>query len=626
MIRSYAARTVITFALGYLVFMAYAPGLTGSLFYDDFSNLNALAGIDNLSAAWDFIISGLADTNGTGRPLALATFLPHAGGWPNNSSEVLLVNVIIHIVNAGLLFLLTYQILRLKGDNTETRVYLISLNAALLWAVLPLLASTSLIAVQRMTGLAALVGLTGLVVFLRGYFIQDPRQAAWMQFVGLSLGTILAMLSKENGVLIPVYALVIDSVLLQQQSATQKRLFLFRRVALWMTLLALLLYLSPIHLNWFELDLRRGWTAFERMQTEGVILWKYLFSAFMPQPTLFGPFHDNVQLVQGWFYPTLAFGGFLLLTTIAYFVRRKTPWPLFALLWFFTGHLLESTTLSLELMFEHRNYLALYGFCLALTYGAWHLPGSLRRVGPLLFVLYLIMMWSILYATTSLWGNKLEAAENWATSNPDSPRAILHMTTEYHNTLGNASFALPALDRAIAGCPDCADLKMQALLYACGEESPSAIKQRFGAILKSAAVCRKSTALIDSLYPLNELIRRQQCSPLTYAIVREFITALQLNPAFAWWEYQVHLLFHAAVFAHGDGDLAAAESYLGEAETIAPDVIPVLHLQIRLFLDNNRSSEALAAIERRKDLKRYRYRGMNQKVLAQLETDIRSMR
>ena len=249
------------------ILVGYAPALSGGLFYDDLANLSVLGTLDDSNAALHFVFGG--DAGPLGRPLALASFLPHAEGWPDNSTQILLLNVILHILNAGLLCLLGYWLLGLRGITDPVRRVYIALSAAGLWAVMPLLASTSLIAVQRMTGLSTFFGLLGLLAFVRGFYWLSghPRRALFLQAGGLALGTSLAALSKENGLLIPVFALVIEGVLLRSLPAAAifGRL---RRGALWMALFVLVaLLLKSVTGSLGAADFR-GFTLGERLLTE----------------------------------------------------------------------------------------------------------------------------------------------------------------------------------------------------------------------------------------------------------------------------------------------------------------------------------------------------------------------
>src|SRR5690554_1810242 len=157
-------RPAVILGLAIVLYLIYLPGTGGGFFYDDYANLNGLARIGQEMSASEFIFGG--DAGPLGRPLSLLSFVPHADGWPHNGEAILQVNVLIHVANMLLLFAITQMLLSRVTPRDETRNFRVALSAALLWGVMPLLVSTSLIAIQRMTGLAALFGLIGLLGFV----------------------------------------------------------------------------------------------------------------------------------------------------------------------------------------------------------------------------------------------------------------------------------------------------------------------------------------------------------------------------------------------------------------------------------------------------------------------------
>ncbi|AHE99809.1 hypothetical protein [Thioalkalivibrio paradoxus] len=611
---SITGRTAMAVVLAVLVYAAYTQGVTGSAFYDDYSNLDGLSSIQTRQDARDYALGG---TSGPlGRPIAYASFVLHADDWPDVESALRL-NVTIHLVNAALLFWLGYLLLTLRDPAIRNRAYYIALFAAFLWASLPILASTTLITVQRMTSLAALFGLLGLIAFVIGYRFQErrPTLALLIQGIGLGVGTLLGLFTKESAALIPVFALIIDLVLFRKLPGSLTHIRL-RRLLLWAWLLAILYYLSPINRDWFAAHPERGFSPFERLLTQSTVLWKYVAQSFFPKPLLFGPFHDDVRLVDGMLRPLVAGGAILIAVFSAYLLRKYSVWPLFAVLWFLTGHLLESTVINLELYFEHRNYLALYGIVLAVTYGAWQVPEHLRRLVLTGFLAYAALMWSLLLAVTLLWGNPHAAAENWADQKPRSSRAALHLGLLDYEALGGSAllsarsligfqrqaYANRALDRTAAQCPTCIDLRLQALLFACNTEPREAVRLRFEDLVESAAAGRPSVSLNDGLFPLREMVLHDACEPLTPNDVERFVSALLDNPAFHSRTHFVRATFILASLADDRDDHATVDRLLTQAEQRAPEALPVLQFQVYSLLKRQRFDDASAAIERRRPL------------------------
>ncbi len=606
-------RCLAVFALLVLVYMAYQPGFSGALYYDDYSNLDVLESVQSASDKRQFVLGGQAGP--LGRPLALLSFLPHAEKWPENSVSVLRANVLIHVCNAFLLLLLAYMLMRLATTFSTTKSFLIAIGAAALWALLPINVSTSLIAIQRMTGLAALFGLLGLTGFVAGYFFQQrsPLLAIVFQGLSLGLGTLLAIFTKESGALIPVFALVIHAVLLNKLPI-QRHYRLLRAGFLWLAFLSILFYLSPFMRDWFAYDGYRGASAWSRFLSQPGILLQYLKLTFAPLPTKFSPFHDDVQFVTETWVIVAALTIWFSAVIISIATKRFSPWLLFALLWFFTGHLLESSVINLELYFEHRNYLAVFGGCLALSYFAGSAPPALSKIMPLLFVGYIGIIAVNLVATTTLWGKPMLAAETWAVSSPASARAALHLATLDIETAGGdglqaqrslvsfakRSRAVSYMDKTIEACPKCIDVHMQALLYSCNIKKESEIDSRFKALLASARDGKSTLPVVDGIFPLMQLIKHKACGSLVSEDVKELLDALIANSAFSPQMYLTRLYFLRANVSYDEGKMAEAQEYLEKAERVGPQALPVLQFQVHLALRQASSVDALAAIERRR--------------------------
>jgi hypothetical protein len=199
-------------AVGWLV---YRPALSGTFLLDDASNLGDLSTVTDFESAMNFALSGSGGP--LGRPLALATFAPQAPDWDSNAAAFLSVNVLIHLLNGFLLYLFTRQLareLRLARNDAE----FLALATAACWLLMPLLASSTLMIVQRMTTLSATFVLGGLngYLFARRSLDASPNAALAGMSSALVVATLLAVLTKENGALLPVFVLVMEITLLAQ--------------------------------------------------------------------------------------------------------------------------------------------------------------------------------------------------------------------------------------------------------------------------------------------------------------------------------------------------------------------------------------------------------------------------
>jgi tetratricopeptide (TPR) repeat protein len=83
-----------------------------------------------------------------------------------------------------------------------------------------------------------------------------------------------------------------------------------------------------------------------------------------------GFIHDDFEWSDGWLSPPttiISFFVILSMLLIAWKSRNKLPIVSFGIFFYFSGHLMESTVVPLEMVFEHRNYLPSYGIILVFT-------------------------------------------------------------------------------------------------------------------------------------------------------------------------------------------------------------------------------------------------------------------
>ena len=186
--------------------MAYLPGLEGPFVFDDYGSIGKLGNFGGVRD-WDtfvaFVFGGHAGP--TGRPLSLLTFLIDGNNWPTESYPFKRTNLVIHLMNGVLLGALINSILKLLGYEASRARWLALISAAC-WLLHPFLVSTTLYAVQRMAQLSTLFIFAGLIGHLtaRSMLADNTAKAYVLMTLSVGVFTLLAMISKENGILLPL--------------------------------------------------------------------------------------------------------------------------------------------------------------------------------------------------------------------------------------------------------------------------------------------------------------------------------------------------------------------------------------------------------------------------------------
>jgi len=409
-------------------FFVYQPGLSSGFFFDDAANLPTLGEsgkVDNASVLLRYVTAGRADP--TGRPVALLSFLIDADDWPAPPAPFKRTNLLIHLACGVLLYGLLTR-LGLLYCLAAARARYAALFAATAWLLHPLFVSTVLYIIQREAMLPALFVLSGLHLWLAGrQRMLDQRGLAPLFLCGMMFCTLLAFLSKPNGILLPLLALVIEATL--PNSSARPGASRYRRWRNVLLLPASILVIAG--LAWILIGSigkgpanARTFTLVQRVLTEPTILIDYMKLLFLFDPNYGSLFHDQYPAATDAWHPWYTLPALLACLSAcaaSWIYRRHWPALAAAILFFFAGHLIESTSLALELYFEHRNYLPsmllFWPIGIALTTDRW-------RVASLTVAVALIAgMGTLTWATAALWAKPLRQAEFWASEAPESPRA-----------------------------------------------------------------------------------------------------------------------------------------------------------------------------------------------------------
>ena len=236
------------------------------------------------------------------------------------------------------------------------------------------------------------------------------------------------MLTKEIAILLSIYIFSIEWCLYGFKSASNSEIK--HLVVLW-TLLAVpwvFAFLYSIYDSSFLLAHYKGrdFSPSERMYTELRVVIDYLRYALIPDIRYMGLFHDNYVISQSLFTPVTTLLSLLSITGLLVLaIRIKNVAPLFCLgiLWFFGGHVLESTIYPLEIKFFHRNYLPCMGILLAATEVGLRLHRNYRSITTILALLILLGFSISTRFLNHQWSADFRMQIMEAINNPDSKRA-----------------------------------------------------------------------------------------------------------------------------------------------------------------------------------------------------------
>ncbi|WP_352888590.1 hypothetical protein [Sinimarinibacterium thermocellulolyticum] len=575
-----------------VLYWAYAPGITGSPHFDDWPNLNGLDKVETPLDAAGFVLSGRAGP--VGRPLALASFLPQSSAWPADVGALIQVNVFIHLINVSLLAWLSWAVMSVHAAPiVRQRAVWLALGVAALWGSLPLLASTSLMVIQRMTSLAATFTLLGLIGFVYGTNLarREPLSGVLLCLCSLGAGTVLAVLCKENGALLPLYAGLLLMVLPRPQHRTYKAACAIGIGAPVAAIAAYLLYrvTDPP-------SVIRDYDTSQRVASQLVILWEYWRHVLLPSPNAFHPFHDGRQAVSSWANTAVIVAGLLWAAAIAVAIltRKRSVLPAFAIGWYLGGHALESTVLPLELYFEHRNYVPMMGPCLALFIGLAQLPRAWQRLAWFAVAAFTALQVLVLYAVADLWGRPRVAAEIWYEANPRSTRAAQHLA-RFYAAEGDHAGAYKIIDRTFQQTNRNTALALQRIQMRCAAGRDIRDLLADDRMAKLLSEGQFSSAVLSGLDSLHELVADARCSLTTDDLI-EMIERLRANPAYSWPTSQVSMLLTLSRLYRHPEDSGRIVDAINQAYLIDPQ--PEIGLDLVVALRNaERDCEALVFLQ-----------------------------
>jgi tetratricopeptide (TPR) repeat protein len=282
-----------------------------------------------------------------------------------------------------------------------------------------------------MASLAAMFTLLGILFYLKARMSQRLKTRIFCACVAC-IAFVFAVASKENTVLFPIALLLLEWAFFNDLRTRFSKKTILICLVLFIVFVGLLgIFISGNNSLFFFLKgyENRPFTLTERLLTEPRIIIFYLSQIVYPVTTRLSITHD-INLSTSLISPWTTLPAILIILSIIIFAftqLHKRPWLGFPLLFYFLYHLIESTIIPLELIFEHRNYLPTFFLFLPVSIGIYKLFAYYDKNSFMYYVLsvFLCLLLIIIGLGTysrnldwktneTLWKDAVEKAPNMA--------------------------------------------------------------------------------------------------------------------------------------------------------------------------------------------------------------------
>jgi len=345
-----------------------------------------------------------------------------------------LVNIAIHLAAACLVLLLLRRVFPQRQG--------LPLFGALLFVAHPLQTQGVTYIVQRMTSLSALFFLLAVYLFVRAREVLADGAAMsdrghLLRYAGALLAGGLAILSKENAIVLPVALLLFARLFPAGSDRRWQPLIYYAAPFVVLPAIAVFGYLLvPVlagpGLNTMGysglLRSMEGNSPLHYLATQCSVLWIYIRMLFLP----YGQALDHAYPVSRELLTlksVTGFCGLAGLAALAWYLRRRQPAITFGVGWFFLSLAVESSIIPLDPLFEHRLYLPMFGFSVIAVALLAMIPRPTWRFGVGIGVIVVLAV--LAWQRNALWNDPIAFWEDNLRITPDNERVCFNLGQEY---------------------------------------------------------------------------------------------------------------------------------------------------------------------------------------------------
>lgn len=390
-------------------------------------------------------------TNFILRPVSYLTFWVNEALGGMDPRGYRLVNILLHVANAFLVFHLLRRLTRTyacRGQVEAASALFIATASALLFLVHPLQVESVTYIAQRFTSLGTFFYLATLLLQFRSY--DAPQQRSRLFWGAAAVSTlILGMLSKEICFTAPIMMVLLDALVLG--TAWRKALGRAWPLLVCLPLLPCLILAAARTMSHGQatvLDaLRVAWPECQGqlhlfyILTEFRVLATYLGLLLLPQGLNVDWGFAWTEAATDWRVPAAA-TLLLAVLTAAWWISKRPESDirhrlLFAsILWFFVSLSVSSIAPLPDALAEHRTYLPSIGLltaviCLVDLLRTRNPAGNLARWAPAAVAVWIILLCGLTTQRNRVWRSNIALWQDCVEKNPRNPRGWENLGIAY---------------------------------------------------------------------------------------------------------------------------------------------------------------------------------------------------
>ena len=341
-------------------------------------------------------------------------------------------------------------------DNQQLAIFLMSLFAALIFVTHPIQTQAVTYTAQRYTSMATMFYFLSIFCYMKGRVVSESSKLKAQGLGSSSLSAfsfqllalyllcvlcgVLAFFSKQNTASLPAVILLVEYLLFDRTWEGWKRKLLWF-APLFVLMGVFILYVSGIFREGVQFEnLLEDVSGILRAPATDVGRWTYFCTQLnviiIYIRLLFLPFGQSLDYMYpfktGFFdgYTPVAFLFLMAVVAIGVWNIRKRPVISFGIFWFFITLSIESSFFPIkDALFEHRLYLPMFGFAIAVTYIVFCLLPVKRLWSIVLSILIIISIGSATFMRNRTYRDKITLWSDVVSKSPENSRAHYNLGT-----------------------------------------------------------------------------------------------------------------------------------------------------------------------------------------------------